>query len=61
MFVTVVGSAGDTVRTLEFGQQGPGTFEFAWDGLDNSGGQAAAGAYRLELWWPLGGKWRESQ
>ena len=56
VFVTVVGSAGDTVRTLEFGQQVPGTFEFAWDGLDNSGGQAAAGAYRLEAMVALGGQ-----
>jgi len=56
VFVNVVGAAGDTVRTLEFGQQGPGTFEFAWDGLDGSGKESVAGAYRLEAMVALGGQ-----
>jgi flagellar basal-body rod modification protein FlgD len=56
VFVNVVGAAGDTVRTIEFGQQGPGTFEFAWDGLDNAGREAAPGAYRLEAMVALGGQ-----
>ena len=56
VFISVVGPAGETLRTLEFGQQGPGTFEFAWDGLDAAGRDAGAGAYRLEAIVGLGGQ-----
>lgn len=40
---------GDVVRTLEIGKKVAGVHSLEWDGLNESGERAAAGAYTLEV------------
>ena len=47
--VDVLNSAGNTVRTLNLGQQPAGLAQFAWDGLDASGNGLAQGNYSFKV------------
>jgi len=44
----VYNSNGQLIRTGQVGAQKKGEFAFAWDGKDDSGNDAAKGAYRIE-------------
>ncbi len=39
---------GETVKTLELGQQAAGAIPFSWDGLKEDGSLASPGAYKIE-------------
>jgi flagellar basal-body rod modification protein FlgD len=47
--VTIKDSNGLEVRTLELGDYEAGVFNFAWDGLTNSGAKAVDGSYSLSV------------
>ncbi len=47
--VTIKDANGAAVRTLELGALAAGSRGFAWDGLTDSGAQAADGAYSISL------------
>jgi len=45
--VSVVNSAGETVRTVPMGTQQAGSFAFNWDGSTDAGSPAPAGVYKV--------------
>jgi len=45
LVVQVLDPAGQIVRQLDYGPQGSGVFNFAWDGMDGSGNPVASGKY----------------
>ncbi len=47
--VTIKNSSGSIVRTLTGGSSSSGSGSMTWDGLDNSGAQAAAGKYTFSV------------
>ncbi|MGO9443570.1 MAG: flagellar hook assembly protein FlgD [Thiobacillaceae bacterium] len=47
--VTIQNSTGQTVRTMNLGAQSSGQQLFSWDGLTDSGSQAAAGTYTFQI------------
>jgi len=47
--VTIQDAAGNTVRTLQFGEQKAGVLPFAWDGTTDTGATAADGAYKFTV------------
>jgi flagellar basal-body rod modification protein FlgD len=47
--VAIVDSAGQTVRTLDLGNQGAGNKSFEWDGQDVNGRRAPNGKYRFQV------------
>ena len=54
--VKVVDASGQTVKTIQLGQQQAGTANFTWDGSTDAGGQAANGAYAFQVTAVQGGK-----
>jgi flagellar basal-body rod modification protein FlgD len=54
--VTVKGSSGATVRTINLGALGAGVQDFSWDGQTDSGSQAAAGSYSYSVTAKAAGK-----
>lgn len=47
VLVDIVDTSGQTVRSLDLGQQSGGIVSFTWDGLDAGGAPAAEGNYTL--------------
>jgi flagellar basal-body rod modification protein FlgD len=47
MQIAVTNEAGETVRVMPAGSQGPGNVEFRWDGTDNSGNPLPPGNYQF--------------
>ncbi len=47
--VTIQDASGQTVRTMNLGSQSYGDHLFSWDGLTDSGSQAASGAYTFNI------------
>jgi len=47
--VAIVDSAGQTVRTLDLGDQAAGTKSFQWDGQDVNGRRVPNGKYRFQV------------
>ena len=47
--VTIQDAGGRTVRTIGLGSQSYGDHLFTWDGLTDSGSQAASGAYTFKI------------
>lgn len=47
--VTIQDASGQTVRTIGLGSQSYGDHLFTWDGLTDSGSQAASGAYTFNI------------
>lgn len=47
--VTIQNDTGITVRTLQMGTQGTGSFDVAWDGLDENGDPVPEGLYSFSV------------
>jgi flagellar hook assembly protein FlgD len=47
--LTIYDPLGRRVRTLVDADQGPGTYQAAWDGTDSKGRPAASGVYFVRL------------
>jgi flagellar basal-body rod modification protein FlgD len=45
--VQISDSAGNLLRTINYGAQGAGDLKISWDGLTDSGGAAPAGPYKI--------------
>lgn len=56
MTINIKDSAGNTVRTLEFGAQVAGSVPVTWDGHSNDGALATNGKYQFEVAATVGGQ-----
>ena len=54
--VTVTDAGGQVIRQMTLGPQSSGTVKFTWDGLNDAGAPAAAGAYTVKVTALNGGK-----